>query len=325
MHLYLRSGTSSALNLAFCSPGLADHHDWSVLLDLHGSNHCLVFLHFSTLAASRHPQTVSPDMLTGLVSPSNWFLKTRNFHPWIPWWSISWTLCCRQPQNIPPVIHHTSLNTSPVLDRWMLWHNSHSEVSCKTFSSQPCNGGLDIIWIPLCQVLPCHIWGQAHIMEGLYSGLSQSAHLDVVWNWLWHICQANAIRSSYVALLSLHPKQTLPVLQHRPCHWYTVLTVMILVLAQLKNSTESLPLYFISYITEAFRTTFIWTSYSIWMLHNTSSVPTVSITQCLLTSNLQEFLLPMYNHIWTELSTRCPERKSCNPCSETKQRPLPGK
>jgi hypothetical protein len=44
-HLCLGSGTLSALDLTFCSPGLAVNLDWSVLPDLHGSDHYPVNLH----------------------------------------------------------------------------------------------------------------------------------------------------------------------------------------------------------------------------------------------------------------------------------------
>jgi hypothetical protein len=39
MHLCLGSGTLSSLDLAFCSPSLAVHLEWSVLSDLHGSDY----------------------------------------------------------------------------------------------------------------------------------------------------------------------------------------------------------------------------------------------------------------------------------------------
>jgi hypothetical protein len=51
MHLCLESGTSSALDHAFCSPGLAVHLDWSVLPDLHDSDHYPINLHISTPSA----------------------------------------------------------------------------------------------------------------------------------------------------------------------------------------------------------------------------------------------------------------------------------
>jgi hypothetical protein len=44
-HVNLVLGTSSALYLAFCSPRMAVHLEWSVLADLHGSDHYPVNLH----------------------------------------------------------------------------------------------------------------------------------------------------------------------------------------------------------------------------------------------------------------------------------------
>jgi hypothetical protein len=40
-------GSSLALDLAFCSPGIAIHLEWSVLEDLHGSGHYPISLHIS--------------------------------------------------------------------------------------------------------------------------------------------------------------------------------------------------------------------------------------------------------------------------------------
>jgi hypothetical protein len=47
-HLCLESGTSSALDRYFCSPGISLHSDWSFLPDLHGSDHYPVNLHMTT-------------------------------------------------------------------------------------------------------------------------------------------------------------------------------------------------------------------------------------------------------------------------------------
>jgi hypothetical protein len=47
-HLCLGPRASSALDLTFCSPGTAAHFDWSVLPDLHGSDHYRVNLHMTT-------------------------------------------------------------------------------------------------------------------------------------------------------------------------------------------------------------------------------------------------------------------------------------
>jgi hypothetical protein len=44
----LWSGTLSALDLAFCRPGLAAHLEWSVLQDLYGSDRHPVNLYMST-------------------------------------------------------------------------------------------------------------------------------------------------------------------------------------------------------------------------------------------------------------------------------------
>jgi hypothetical protein len=53
--LCLGSGASSALDLTFCSPGVAVHVDWSVLPNLHGSDRYTVNLHMVT----PNPATVS--------------------------------------------------------------------------------------------------------------------------------------------------------------------------------------------------------------------------------------------------------------------------
>lgn len=56
----LRGVTSSTLDLAFCNPELAIHHESSVLWDLHGNCYCLVNLHISTPSPvlSRHPNWI---------------------------------------------------------------------------------------------------------------------------------------------------------------------------------------------------------------------------------------------------------------------------
>jgi hypothetical protein len=59
-HLCLATGTSSALDLTFCSPGLSTHLEWSVLCDLHSSDHFAVNVHIasSRLSESRHPNWI---------------------------------------------------------------------------------------------------------------------------------------------------------------------------------------------------------------------------------------------------------------------------
>lgn len=61
MHLCVGSGTSFAVDLGFCSPGLAVHLDWSLLLDLHCRDHYPVNLHISTPSptVSRHPNYIT--------------------------------------------------------------------------------------------------------------------------------------------------------------------------------------------------------------------------------------------------------------------------
>jgi hypothetical protein len=61
-HLCLVTGTSSALDLTFYSPGLSTHLEWSVLCDLHGSYHFPVNVH---VASSRVSESLHP----------NWILK----------------------------------------------------------------------------------------------------------------------------------------------------------------------------------------------------------------------------------------------------------
>jgi hypothetical protein len=59
-HFCLATGTSSALDLTFCSPGLSTPLEWSVLCDLHGSDHFPVNVHIasSRLSESRHPNWI---------------------------------------------------------------------------------------------------------------------------------------------------------------------------------------------------------------------------------------------------------------------------
>jgi hypothetical protein len=59
-HLCLMSWTLSALDLTFCSLGLAVHLEWSILADLHGSDHYALNLHAATRfpILSRHPNWI---------------------------------------------------------------------------------------------------------------------------------------------------------------------------------------------------------------------------------------------------------------------------
>jgi hypothetical protein len=59
-HFSLASGTSSALDVIFCSPGLSTHLEWSALCDLNGSDFFLVNAHiaFSRLSEPRHPNWI---------------------------------------------------------------------------------------------------------------------------------------------------------------------------------------------------------------------------------------------------------------------------
>jgi hypothetical protein len=54
-HFSLASGTSSALDLTFCSPGLSTHLEWSVLCDLHGCDHFPVNVHIASSRLSESP------------------------------------------------------------------------------------------------------------------------------------------------------------------------------------------------------------------------------------------------------------------------------
>jgi hypothetical protein len=59
-HLCVMSGTSSALDLTFCSLGIAVHLEWSILADLHGSDHYALNLHTATRfpILSGHPNCI---------------------------------------------------------------------------------------------------------------------------------------------------------------------------------------------------------------------------------------------------------------------------
>jgi hypothetical protein len=60
MHLFLGSGTLSSLDIEFCSPSVAVHLEWSVLSDVHGSDHYPVNIHISVQSQidSRHPNWI---------------------------------------------------------------------------------------------------------------------------------------------------------------------------------------------------------------------------------------------------------------------------
>jgi hypothetical protein len=59
-HFSLSSGTSSALDLIFCCPGLSTHLEWSALCDKHGSDYFLVNVDtaFSRISEPRHPNWI---------------------------------------------------------------------------------------------------------------------------------------------------------------------------------------------------------------------------------------------------------------------------
>jgi hypothetical protein len=59
-HFCLTSGTSSALDLTLCGPGLSTHLEWSVLCDLHDSDEFPVNVHIasSRVSESRHPNWI---------------------------------------------------------------------------------------------------------------------------------------------------------------------------------------------------------------------------------------------------------------------------
>jgi hypothetical protein len=59
-HFSHASGMSSALNLTFCRPGLSTHLQWSILCDLHGSDHFPVNVHIasSRLSEFRYPSCI---------------------------------------------------------------------------------------------------------------------------------------------------------------------------------------------------------------------------------------------------------------------------
>ena len=45
----MATGSTSSIDLALCSQSIAPHLDWTVLSDLHGSDHFLVIIHISIL------------------------------------------------------------------------------------------------------------------------------------------------------------------------------------------------------------------------------------------------------------------------------------
>jgi hypothetical protein len=68
-HLCLGPGTSSVLDLAFCSPWLALHLEWTILSDLHDSDQCPIIPIFSQRQQNSDIRTLSPDTL--FVWPSS--------------------------------------------------------------------------------------------------------------------------------------------------------------------------------------------------------------------------------------------------------------
>ena len=47
-HICMTTGSTSSIDLTLCSRSIAPHLDWTVLGDLHGSDHFLVMIHTST-------------------------------------------------------------------------------------------------------------------------------------------------------------------------------------------------------------------------------------------------------------------------------------
>ena len=47
-HIYMATGSTSSIDLTLCSRSVAPHLDWTVLIDLHGSDHFPVIFHIST-------------------------------------------------------------------------------------------------------------------------------------------------------------------------------------------------------------------------------------------------------------------------------------
>jgi hypothetical protein len=168
-HLCLVSGTSSALDLAFCSPGLAVHVDWSVLPDLHGSDHYPVNLHIFTPspAVSRHPNWINrrtdwDGFSQSLIFEDQEFPSVNSMVEY-----FTSTVSRAASQYVPSVVHHTSSHTCPVVDRRMSRRNSRSEASPKTFSSSPYIREFGVIQMLPCQGPTCHTRNQTHIMESL--------------------------------------------------------------------------------------------------------------------------------------------------------------
>jgi hypothetical protein len=130
----LTEASTSALDLTFCYPGIADHSDWSILPDLYGSDHYPVRLH--EIAPS--PTVASPPNGSSDVPYSD---PTRNL-------SVS----------LPLLVAHPS-------------GARRRNVAAASFNSVPSpshTGQSNILRTLPCQVSVGHSRSEANIMEGLY-------------------------------------------------------------------------------------------------------------------------------------------------------------
>jgi hypothetical protein len=239
-HLFLGSGTSSALNLAFCSPGLVVHLDWSILADLHGSDHYPVNLHISTPSptVSRHPKWITKHADWAGFSQSLIFEDQEfpSVNSMVEYFRS--TVFRAVSQYVPQ--SSTTPHLTPVL-----WWTDHCRDAIRARKRAPSHFRAHPKLENLISFKRFRANAQRVICEAKHTSwkafVSPGPHVRMLCGTNYGVCQLNVIGPSYLVsllvVLSLRPKQISPTQQHLS-HWYAVLTTMILVLEQLRTAQK---------------------------------------------------------------------------------------